>query len=112
LFLVRRDSTWIDAADLFVAADHRIELALARELGEVAAVALERLVGAFGFSFVDALRAAAHRGQRLQDLSRDAVLREQLRAGERPPSSAIAMTGVGADELVLQRGRLRPAPGR
>ena len=33
-----------DAADLLVAADDRIELALARELGEVAAVALERLV--------------------------------------------------------------------
>ena len=33
------------AADLVVAADDRIELALARELGEVAAVALERLVG-------------------------------------------------------------------
>ena len=36
-----------DAADLLVAADHRIELALARQLGQVAAVALERLVGAF-----------------------------------------------------------------
>ena len=35
-----------DAADLLVAADDRIELALARELGEVAAVALERLVRA------------------------------------------------------------------
>ena len=33
------------AADLLVAADDRIELALARELGEVAPVALERLVG-------------------------------------------------------------------
>ncbi len=33
-----------DAADLFVAADHRIELAVARELGEVAAVAFERLI--------------------------------------------------------------------
>ena len=30
LFLVRRDSTWIDAADLLVAADHRVELALSR----------------------------------------------------------------------------------
>ena len=48
LFLVRRESTWIDAADLFVAADDRIELAFARELGEVAAVLLERLVGALG----------------------------------------------------------------
>jgi hypothetical protein len=28
LFLVRRASTWIDAADLVVAADHRVELAL------------------------------------------------------------------------------------
>ena len=34
------------APDLVVAADDRIELALARQLGEVAAVALERLVGA------------------------------------------------------------------
>ena len=34
------------AADLVVAADDRIELALARELGEVAAVALERLIRA------------------------------------------------------------------
>ena len=37
-----------DAADLLVAADHRIELALARELGEIAAVALERLVRRLG----------------------------------------------------------------
>ena len=37
-----------DAADLLVAADDRIELALARQLGEVAAVALERLVRALG----------------------------------------------------------------
>ena len=33
-----------DAADFFVAADDRIELAAARQLGEVAAVAFERLV--------------------------------------------------------------------
>ena len=44
LFLVRRESTWIDAADLLVAADHRIELALARELRQVASSTLERLV--------------------------------------------------------------------
>ena len=37
-----------DAADLFVAADDRIELALTRELGQVAAVFFERLVGGFG----------------------------------------------------------------
>ena len=47
-----------DAADLLVAADHRIELALARQLGQIAAVALERLVGAFGVLVGHALRAA------------------------------------------------------
>ena len=47
-----------DAADLLVAADDRIELALARELGQVAAVALERLIGAFGVLAGHALRAA------------------------------------------------------
>ena len=37
-----------DAADLLVAADDRVELARARLGGEVAAVLLERLVGALG----------------------------------------------------------------
>ena len=46
------------APDLVVAADDRIELALARELGEVAAVALERLIRALGVLARDALRAA------------------------------------------------------
>ena len=54
-----------DAADLLVAADDRIELALARELGEVAAVALERLVRALGILVRHALRAADAR-QRLR----------------------------------------------
>ena len=54
-----------DAADLLVAADHRIELASARQLGEVAAVALERLVGALRVLVGDALRAADAR-QRLE----------------------------------------------
>ena len=54
-----------DAADLLVAADDRIELALARELGQIAAVALERLIGAFGILVGHALRAADAR-QRLR----------------------------------------------
>ena len=58
-----------DAADLLVAADDRVELALARQLGEVAAVALERLVLALGILVGDALRAA-DRGQRLEDARR------------------------------------------
>ena len=47
------------AADLLVAADHRVELALLGELGQVAAELLERLVGALGVLRRDAL-AAAH----------------------------------------------------
>ena len=70
-----------DAADLLVAADHRIELALARELGQVAAVALERLVGAFRVLGGDALRSA-HAGERLEDpVARHALLLQQLRGG-------------------------------
>ena len=102
-----------DAADLLVAADDRIELALARELGEVAAVALERLIRAFRVLVRDALRSADAR-ERLQDLvARDAALLQQLRGG-----GAAAFVGdgdeqmLGADELVLHRDRLRPAPDR
>ena len=47
-----------DAADLLVSSDDRIELALARDLGEVPAVALERLVLALGILIGHALRAA------------------------------------------------------
>ena len=79
------------AADLFVAADDRVELALARELGEVAAVALQRLVGRLGVLAGDALRAA-HGRERLEDgVAGDAAA---ARAGGRrrhvPPSLAIA----------------------
>ena len=47
------------AADLLVAPDHRVELALLGELGQVAAELLERLVGALGILRRDPL-AAAH----------------------------------------------------
>ena len=52
-----------DAADLLVAADHRVELALARGLGEVARVALQRLILVLGRLVGDAMRAA-HRFER------------------------------------------------
>ena len=93
-----------DAPDLLVAADHRIELALAGELGQVAAVALERLVLALGVLIGHALRAA-HARQRLEDLvARDAAL---LRAAARQGSGRFrrrcAMKQVlGADVLVLE----------
>ena len=54
-----------DAADLLVAADDRIELALARRVGEVARVALQRLVLVLGILIGDAVRAA-HRLERLE----------------------------------------------
>ena len=65
LFFVRRDRTWMHAADLVVAADDRVELALPGEVGEVAAVALERLVLLLGALRGDAV-AAADRLQRLR----------------------------------------------
>ncbi len=79
-----------DAADLLVAADDRVELALARQLGEVAAVALERLVLALGVLVGDAL-GAAHRGQRLEHASRrDAVLLQEPRRRGAPRLAASA----------------------
>ena len=58
-----------DAADFLVAADHRIELVPARQLGQIAAVALERLVLALRVLIGHALRAA-YGGQRLEDRGR------------------------------------------
>ena len=92
-----------DAPDLLVTADHRIELALAGQLGQVAAVALERLVGALGVLVGHALRAA-HAGQRLEDpVARDAVLRQQLGGRGAPGFRGNGDEEVlGADVLVLE----------
>ena len=92
-----------DPANLFVAADDRIELALARELGQVAAVPFERLVGAFGILAGDALRPA-DRGQRLEDrVARDAARLEQLRGRRRAPAF-----GRNRDQQVLGADVTRP----
>ena len=78
-----------DAADLLVTADDGIELALARQLGEVAGVALERLVLLLRILIGDPL-AAAYFLQRLVDtVGRDTVLGEHATdavalAGKRP----------------------------
>ncbi len=55
------------AADLLVAADDRVELALLGERGQIAPVLLERLVGALGRLARHAL-AAADGGERLEQL--------------------------------------------
>jgi hypothetical protein len=54
-----------DAADFFVAADHRIELAATRERRQIAPVFFERLIFVLGILIRDPLRAA-HRLQRLE----------------------------------------------
>ena len=56
-----------DAADLFVAPDHRIEFAALGFERKIAPVPLERLVRPFGILGRDAL-VAAHVAQRLQEL--------------------------------------------
>jgi hypothetical protein len=48
LFLVRRRQHLDGAADLLVAADDRVELALARGLGQVAGIFLQRLIAFLG----------------------------------------------------------------
>ncbi len=50
------------AADFLVASDHRIELAVARGLGQVAGIFLQRVIGVFGRGLVGgAALAQAHR---------------------------------------------------
>ena len=48
LFLVRREQHLDGAADLLVAADHRVQLLVAGGLGQVAGVALERVIAFLG----------------------------------------------------------------
>ena len=96
-----------DAADFLVAADDRVELALARQLGQVAAVALERLVLALGVLVGDALRPA----NRLQRLEEPLAGHAAASAAGGRDSAAPALGGdgqqqvLGADELVLHLRR-------
>ena len=100
------------AADLLVAADDRIELALAGRVGEVARVALERLVLVLGILVGHAL-GAAHLDERLVDR-----LRRHARRGERAPGRAVAVLGdgdqqvLGGDVLVLEPLGLAAARAR
>ena len=93
-----------DPPDLVVAADDRVELAGARLGGEVAAVLLERLVGALGVGRRHAL-PAADRLERGEDLLlAGAVALEQL--------LALAPDLGDAEEQVLGRGVLVAQPAR
>ncbi len=66
------------AADFLVAADHRIELAVARLLRQVAGVFLQRIVGAFRRGRVGGAPLAQGLDRRVEVLRRDARLGENL----------------------------------
>ena len=87
LFLVRRREHLDDAADLFVSTDDRIDLALGSELGEVARVALERVIGLLGGSGVGSAALAQIVDGSVERLRRDA---QRRRGSWRPPASAMA----------------------
>ena len=97
-----------DAPNLLVAADDRIELASACQLGEVAAVPLEGLIRSLGVLARHALRSA-DAGERREDLvAREAALRQQARGGgparfRRDRHQQV----LRADVLVLQAIRFR-----
>jgi hypothetical protein len=111
-----------DAPDLVVAADDRIELALLRGGGEVAAVLLERLVGVLGRLVRDAVRpadlleglgqgilgraGAAQRLAGLGDVAREReqeVLRRDVLVAE---LAGLVLRGAEDLEQLAGRGRL------
>ena len=106
LFLVRRRQDLDDAPDLLVAADDRVELAGAGLRGEVAAVLLQRLVGALG------VRRWSRAGRRGRSGGRPGSPRGRRRAargaaGASPPTSADAEEQVlRGDVLVAEAPRL------
>ena len=98
-----------DAADLGVAADDRVELAVAGDGGQVDAVLLQRLVGVLGVGAGDARAAADRRERGLQGVGggagagEDRAARATRRWRCRPP---------GARSRRSRRRAGRPGPGR
>ena len=90
-----------DAAHLVVAADDGVELALAGELGEVAAVLLEGLVAVLGVRVAHGLVAADVLEDAQQRVARDAGAGERL-AGGRLRADEREQQVLGRDVLVLQ----------
>ena len=91
------------AADFLVAADDRIELALLGQLGEIAAIAGERLVGRLRLLRGHALVPADHRQRGVEGILGDAGLLQHL-CGRGAPGLAGECDEqvLGADVLVLQ----------
>ena len=93
------------AADLLVAADHRVELALRGQPGQVAPVAFQGLVGGFGILRGHAL-AAAHLAQGLhQALVGEAEFLQQFARGAALVDSR-QQDVLHRNVLVLQLARL------
>ena len=98
------------AADFLVAADHRIELAVARGLGEVAGVFLQRVIGVLGRARVGGAALAQRLDRGVEVLRRDAGAREDL-AGlavllererqQQPLDGDVAVAGLLRDLLRL-----------
>ena len=102
-----------DPADLFVAADDRIELGAAGQRGQIAGVAFERLILPFGMLVGHPVRAA-DRGQRaVEPVLADPVFGQQ--AGRRG-GALLGRQGqeevLGADVLVGQALRLAARGGQ
>ena len=66
------------AADFLVAADHRIELAVARRLGQVAGIFLERVIGVLGGRRIRGAALAQRLDGGIEVLRRDAGAAEDL----------------------------------
>ena len=137
LFFVRRLRTWIVAPDLLVAADDRVELAGPGLRGQVAAVLLERGVGALGVLRRDAL-AAADALERLEDgllagavaledglglaaglgdaeeqvLGRDVLVAEAPGLGLGALDDGLSRARVQAERAALDAGAASPGPRR
>ena len=88
LFFVRRRQHLDDAADLGVAADDRVELAVAGPLGEVDAVLLQRLVGALRVLVGHPAHAAADLVERVDERLGERLLPAQQRRRPRRRTSA------------------------
>ena len=93
------------AADLVVAADHRVELALRGGLGQVAAETLERAVLVLGVLVGDAV-AAADLGQRLEQMVVAGAVRSQRVTGPAGMLRDREQQVLGRDVLVIQLAHL------
>ena len=91
-----------DAPDLIVAADHRIKFARGRQPGQVAAVALQRLIFALGIGVGHPLRSAHFLDRAVEAVRGDAGVSQRPRgrtaASRRDPQQQV----FRADVLVVQ----------